>query len=176
MSRRDILAARIAVHETDLTEAEIQSATLIQGTTDILLKDGRVFRPAGHGKWTEVDELDELDEQEEREEKAANPAGDLKTTPVKELKDYRTYTLADAQAKLTKLGFEQVPDREANHRDATVYTWKNPVTGQRANLSHHFVDKRGRKIDEAKLGFYRMVQPKRRTPEQKRRDNFVLYD
>jgi len=83
--------------------------------------------------------------------------------------------LEQARKWLAKRGFtEQVWDRE-HGMTATLYLIRNPHTGQKANLSHHY-EKKGRPVDLAKIAFHLMEQPKRRTPEQKLRDHFILYD
>lgn len=87
-------------------------------------------------------------------------------------------TLKRAKEILKAKGFKQDGSHGAQHTHATIYQWRNPYTGQLANLKHTTSDKRGRKLDQAEIAYHIMKQNrlKPRTPEQKARDNFVLYD
>lgn len=89
---------------------------------------------------------------------------------------WQDMTFAKAKKFLEDRGFVLLPDHTQQFQTAQVYHFTNPHTTQRANLSHKSKDKRGNPIDEAKLNFHLVTQPKRRTSEQKYRDNYVQYD
>lgn len=85
-------------------------------------------------------------------------------------------TLGEAQKYLTERAFQLLPGSVRSHGiGATLYVYQNPATGQKANLSH-YTNRKGQVIDSAKIVYHLLQQPKRRTPEQKARDNFILYD
>lgn len=88
-------------------------------------------------------------------------------------------TLDQAETWLRERGFEPTGDRQSSGLSATLQVWKNPHTGQKANLSHYTADKKNCPVDKTKIGFFLVKPPKRRTQEEKRRDdqrNQVLYD
>lgn len=82
--------------------------------------------------------------------------------------------LAKAKKFLESKGFVEQGKRDSG-MDAELFVYQHPSTGQRANLSHYYRDRKGPK-DETQIVFHTVSPAKRRTPEQKRRDNFVLYD
>lgn len=92
--------------------------------------------------------------------------------------EYKAFTLEKAEALLTSQGFQKQEGQTQQFQSADVHHWTNPHTTQRANLSHKSRDKRGRPLDEAKIAYHlvKEMRSKRRTPDQKYRDNFVLYD
>jgi hypothetical protein len=89
---------------------------------------------------------------------------------------WKEYTLKQAQQRLLSKGFRPTDRISDNGFGSTLYVWQNPHTTQRANLSHKHLDKKGNKQDVAKIAYHLVTKPKRRTPEQKRRDNYVQYD
>jgi len=80
------------------------------------------------------------------------------------------YTHPDKGHKyLTDRGFEYQQGMNQNYNSGTLKHYKNPLTGQRGQL----MDKGPGK---SHVSFFTTTPTKRRTPEQKARDNFVLYD
>jgi hypothetical protein len=131
--------------------------------------------PITHKRWLEQKTQDLEDEEEERE---TNPIF-LNAVFVPGDKIFSGHVdhlnFERAVIKLYSQGFQKQP--EGNHRsDSTLYIFKNPATNQKANLSHYFRDKKGRMIDETKISYHQVTRAKRRTPEQKYRDNYVQYD
>jgi len=103
--------------------------------------------------------------------KKPQPAGEVYS------RSYQPWKLEQAKKYLADRGFTFKYERQIGDR-TDLYVYQNPHTEQLANLSHTTTDKKHRPIDEAKLVFHLLKQhkPKRRTPDQKYRDNFVLYD
>jgi hypothetical protein len=84
-----------------------------------------------------------------------------------------------AKEILINKGFQPPPPGEyRGFSTAAVYAWRNPYTGQMANLKHETSDKRGRPVDNASIVYHVLKENRstRRTPQQKYRDNYVQYD
>jgi len=89
---------------------------------------------------------------------------------------YQDMTLEQAKQYLVDRGFTDLTGTRDHGMNSTLYVYTNKFTGQRANLSHAYRDKKGRDLDQAKIAYHLVKQAPRRTQEQKARDNFVLYD
>lgn len=98
--------------------------------------------------------------------------------PQKGGRDFENYTLKSAREKLASLGFIVNESETRNHGiGAILYRYTNPNTNQKANLSHHYQDKKGRPIDKATIAFFQIDPLKRRTKEEKERASMPpLYD
>lgn len=88
------------------------------------------------------------------------------------------YTIEQAIAILHGQGFKCNPEEGTDRSGSRLYIFRNELTGQKANLSHYYKDKKGRPINEAKIAYHQVKgeRTKRRTTEEKDRANFVLYD
>jgi hypothetical protein len=106
----------------------------------------------------------------------SRPKVPVKPRPKKFGKDYKDYTLEEAKELMQKEGFVLEEGKTRNMGRSTLYSYKNPTTGQGVNFSHYNADPKGRPLDKVNLTYKSVTPTKRRTPEQKRRDNFVLYD
>jgi hypothetical protein len=106
----------------------------------------------------------------------SRPKVPVKPKPKKVGKDFRDYSFEEAKALMAKEGFVLEEGKARNMGRSTLYSYKNPTTGQGVNFSHYNADARGRPLDKVNLTYRSVTPTKRRTPEQKRRDNFVLYD